>query len=174
MRWGSFLVVLLLVLLFRVEGFSGDVQPKLTWRFSSKKDVALVDKLSPSVSQSSSLPVDLTTTTDHDFPQFLGPQRDEKVAGVRLARDWSTAPRCLWRQPIGAGWSAFAVVGEYAVTQEQRGEQELVVCYELRTGKIRWTHADTLRFTSVMGGDGPRRRPPSTRDASTPWARRGC
>ena len=127
-RWPTFLLVVLFGVLFRIEGFSGDLLPKLTWRFSSKKDVALVDKLSPSSNQSPALPVDLTTTTEHDYPQFLGQQRNEKVVGVRLSRDWSQPPRCLWRQPIGAGWSGFAVVGDFAVTQEQRGDDELVVC----------------------------------------------
>ncbi|HEX4149492.1 MAG TPA: PQQ-binding-like beta-propeller repeat protein, partial [Pirellulales bacterium] len=158
-RIGSFLVVVVVCVLFRLEGYSGDLHPKFTWRFKSKKDVALADKLSASSDRSESQPIDLAKTTKDDFPQFLGPHRDAKIAGVRLARDWSQIPRCLWRQPIGAGWSGFAVVGEFAVTQEQRGEEELVVCYELLTGKVRWSHADHVRFTSVMGGDGPRSTP---------------
>ena len=72
------------------------------------------------------------------------------------------------------GWSGFAAVGDFAVTQEQRGDEELVVCYELLTGKIRWSHGDQLRFSSVMGGDGPARRRPFTRDEFTRWARQGC
>ena len=36
-------------------------------------------------------------------------------------------PRELWRIPVGAGWSGFAVSGGIAVTQEQRGESEQVV-----------------------------------------------
>ena len=99
--WVSFLTVLLLLTLFRIEGFSGDLYPELNWRFGRKKDVALVDKLPLGSSDRSSQPVDVATTTTHDFPQFLGPTRDGKVLGVRLARDWSQTPRCLWRQPIG-------------------------------------------------------------------------
>ena len=79
---------------------------------------------------------------------------------IHLARDWKTwPPQLVWRQPIGGGWSAFAVVGDYAVTQEQRGDEELVVCYEFRTGRVVWSHAEPGRFTSVLGGDGPRATP---------------
>src|SRR6478609_4281794 len=33
-------------------------------------------------------PVDLTTTTADDFPQFLGPEQSCWIAGPPLARDW--------------------------------------------------------------------------------------
>jgi outer membrane protein assembly factor BamB len=95
-----------------------------------------------------------------DFPQFLGPERNAVVRGIRLARDWkSNPPQQLWRQPIGAGWSAFAAVGPWAVTHEQRGDREVVVAYELLTGKIRWTHSNAGRFKSDLGSDGPRATP---------------
>jgi outer membrane protein assembly factor BamB len=54
------------------------------------------------------------------------------------------------------------VVGDYAITQEQRGEHELVVCYRVADGAIVWTHADQTRFDSFTGqfGDiGPRATP---------------
>jgi len=35
---------------------------------------------------------------------------------------------------MGAAWSAFAVVGGFAITQEQRGQEECVVCYRLSDG----------------------------------------
>ena len=45
-----------------------------------------------------------------DYPAFLGPNRHAVVHDIKLARDWDKQPpRKLWRQPIGAGWSAFAV-----------------------------------------------------------------
>ena len=94
------------------------------------------------------------------IPNSLVPRRIPIVSNVKLARDWtSTPPERLWRKPIGAGRSAFSVVGQYAVTQEQRGDQEMVVCYELQTGEVVWSHADPGRFTSIMGGDGPRATP---------------
>jgi outer membrane protein assembly factor BamB len=56
------------------------------------------------------------------------------VTGVEIDPDWkSHPPQEVWRQKIGAGWSAFSVVGDYAVTQEQRGNAELVTCYRVST-----------------------------------------
>jgi outer membrane protein assembly factor BamB len=82
------------------------------------------------------------------------------VEGVQLERDWTEhPPQLLWRQPVGLGWSSFAVKGSRAVTQEQRGENELVVCYELATGRTLWTHTNHARFSDKIGGDGPRATP---------------
>ena len=82
------------------------------------------------------------------------------MLGVHLTRDWSgRPPEEIWRQPVGAGWSSFAVVGRFAVTQEQRGDEELVVCYDIPTGGVRWVHTNEARFSEKMGGDGPRATP---------------
>ena len=60
---------------------------------------------------------------------------------------------------MGDGWAGFAVVGGRALTQEQRGEEEYVTCYDLATGKLLWAHADKTRFDEPMGGIGPRSTP---------------
>jgi outer membrane protein assembly factor BamB len=101
-----------------------------------------------------------TANPSADYPQFLGPTRDGVLPGPRLARDWAARPpRLLWRQPIGAGWSAFAVAGDSAVTQEQHGEDEQVVAYDARTGRVLWRHSDRARYDTVIAGVGPRATP---------------
>lgn len=159
-RWVPIGVVLLAVVvlakLVRVEGVSGRLVPQLAWSWNPKPDQRLD---APSI-ESSSHPVDLGTTTEQDFPQFLGPQRNLIIAGPALDRDWSAhPPRLMWRQPIGAGWSGFSVVNGYAVTMEQRGEQELISCYEVEGGKVRWVHGVAARHETVAGGTGPRCTP---------------
>jgi outer membrane protein assembly factor BamB len=95
-----------------------------------------------------------------DVPQFFGPNRDGIVKNARLGRDWKIAPpKELWRQPIGAGWSAFAVVGGRAYTQEQRGEAECVACYELLTGRLNWAYSNAVHFNQWQSGDGPHATP---------------
>jgi outer membrane protein assembly factor BamB len=104
-------------------------------------------------------------TTPRDYPRFLGQGDWAEVHGVALETDWHThPPREMWRREIGAGWSAFAIVGNYAVTQEQRGEHELVSCYRLDSGESVWTHADRARFDPAdvagsLGDIGPRATP---------------
>ena len=95
-----------------------------------------------------------------DYPQFYGPSRDATLAGPSLARDWGAEPpREVWRREVGEGWSAFAVVGEAAVTQEQRGDQEVVVRYARSTGEQVWIHSDRAPFDTTVGGRGPRATP---------------
>jgi outer membrane protein assembly factor BamB len=95
-----------------------------------------------------------------DFPQFLGPNRDATVRGASLSRQWSPSPPvAVWRQPIGKGWSGFAVADGLAVTLEQRDGQEMVVAYEIGKGRTRWSHRGGKGFESALAGDGPRATP---------------
>lgn len=148
------LIILLSTTLFRVKGFSGDLVPLLEWRWSGRAAESLVGSTPTTLGGASK-----------DYPQFLGPHRNGTVQGLKLARDWSERPpQLLWRQPIGAGWSAFAVVGSSAVTQEQRGEFEMVVCYDLMSGREQWSHSDHDRYEATPAGVGPRATPTIVED----------
>jgi outer membrane protein assembly factor BamB len=143
----------------RWEGsLNGTGLPRLVWKWESKPDRGLSI---PEVSADrGALEVDLAATSSSDYPRFLGAGGQGTVLGVHLTRDWSRRPpEQIWRQPVGAGWSSFAVVGHFAVTQEQRGDEELVVCYDIPTGSVRWVHTNHARFSETMGGDGPRATP---------------
>ena len=107
------------------------------------------------------IPVDLTRTSDTDYPGFLGAHRRAVSGTVKIERNWSeNPPRELWSHPVGLGWSSFSVVSEFAITQEQRGNLECVVCYELKTGRELWIHSDEARFDHLGAhGAGPRSTP---------------
>lgn len=139
---------------FRVEAMSGNIIPRFALRSSGKADLLLEQ---PGARRAT---VDLLATTPDDFPQFLGPARNAAVAHLRLSRDWdSQPPKLVWKQEIGAGLSGFAVVAGHALTLEQRGENELVTCYDLDTGELEWSHSVEARFDSTMAGIGPRSTP---------------
>lgn len=140
--------------ILRTDGtFSSVGIPKLAWKWKQPNKPALDIVVNTA-------PPPAVTATTTDVPQFFGPKRDGIVTGAKLARDWKvTPPKQLWRQPIGAGWSAFAVVGGRAFTHEQRGENETVTCYDVLTGKLIWTHANAAHFSQWQGGDGPRSTP---------------
>lgn len=139
---------------FRFEAVSGNFIPRFALRSSEKVD-RLLDQ-----PRGRSATVDLLATTPDDFPQFLGPNRDAAIDHLRLDRDWqSRPPQLLWRREIGAGWSGFAVVAGHALTLEQRGENELVTCYDLDTGEVEWARSTEARYDSTIAGIGPRSTP---------------
>lgn len=140
---------------FEVRGFTGAMVPVIRLRNGGGPGPL------PIAGSDAAGRVDLGRTTPEDFPGFLGPGRDLHVDGVSLARDWTLeAPELLWRQPIGAGWSGFAVVNGWAATLEQRQDREIATLYDARTGELAWsTMLDEGRFDHPLGGVGPRSTP---------------
>ncbi len=174
------LAVGLFVAAFRFDEFDGAMTPKFSCRWKptavSKAEqffkergsrvapanvVVEADPTADAMSKPDDLnSADSLVPTDEDNPQYLGRNRDGVVIGQPLRTDWGVKlPKQLWRHPIGLGWGSFAAIGRRAWTLEQRGPEELVVCYDIETGEELWLHSDAARFESVQGGNGPRSTP---------------
>lgn len=144
-------IVVLCATLFRIQGVSGDLVPIVEFRWAKKE--APVE----GSQAKSQLP---GVSTQVSFPQFYGPNRDGVLRAPRLDAKWSVnPPDILWRVNVGAAWSGFAVAEGLAITQEQRGETECVVAYDLASGKEIWRHSDPARYYTTIAGEGPRATP---------------
>ena len=160
------------IALFRYEGVDGYMKPVYVPRWQKSHEAFLASKYAPGKVAEAATPqaeptspvlapvVDLLTETANDFPQFLGPQRNNYLPDVKLQDDWKVnPPKEVWRRDIGPGWSGFATRNGFAVTLEQRGSDEWVTCYSLATGEQLWHHSAPGRHEEAIGGLGPRSTP---------------
>jgi outer membrane protein assembly factor BamB len=170
LRWPlrrlGLLVVLLLPFgyysLTRIDGVTGNMKATLSWRWSETgEDRSMAEIRQRPAPTPVATPAEPLAEQSGDWPGFRGPLRDGKLHGVRLATDWGRyPPERLWKQHVGPGWSSFAVVGKRLYTQEQRDDDEAVVCYNADSGKELWIHRDQgVRFVETAGGKGPRATP---------------
>ena len=159
---GAILLVLGLFTLVRTGGITGEARSDLHWRWTMTPEQRLLaqsanETTSPLETSSGST---ANNPTAAGWPGFRGAMRDDVVRGVRIDTDWTRQPPVeLWRQPVGPGWSSFAVQDNLFYTQEQRGNDEMVSCYNLASGKPVWKHRDAARFYESNAGAGPRSTP---------------
>jgi outer membrane protein assembly factor BamB len=145
-------------MVIRTGGLTAEFDNDLHWRWSKTPEQKLLAQAGEDTAAPPSAPA--ATNADTGWSGFRGPQRDSVVHGSHIKTDWSATPPVeLWRRPIGPAWSSFAVYNGRLYTQEQRGEEEIVACHDLSTGKPVWKHSDPARFYESNGGPGPRATP---------------
>jgi hypothetical protein len=141
--------------LLRTNGITGDAASDFAWRWAETAEQRLLAHASGE--PTAPAPPPAAARTGADWPGFRGPHRDGVIPGVRIETDWlRSRPVELWRRPVGPGWSSIAVRGGLLYTQEQRGGDEVVACYNLTTGEPVWRHRDAARFWESNAGAGPR------------------
>jgi len=107
-----------------------------------------------------------------EWPQYRGPHANGTTSEKILKRWPDAGPRQVWKTPLNAGFSAFAVSGGKATTLALRDTEnvknEVCVALDAETGKELW--ATPLGFAKYdgggdsgapgnSGGDGPRSTP---------------
>jgi outer membrane protein assembly factor BamB len=151
--------------LLKNEGAAGDFSFGYKWRWSpSSEDTFLASRQTQAASSGAEADDIRRPTADSfnepQWPGFRGLERDGIQRGQTFAKDWTANPPVeKWRIAVGPAWSSFAVADSFLVTQEQRGEQEAVVCYDGETGREVWANDTQSRFFDALGGLGPRATP---------------
>lgn len=150
--------------LLRSDGMWGDFKLGLDWRWNESPEEKL---LAATAQQDQAAVTDDTSASAIDaalanpeWPAFRGADRNGRQFGLEFESDWTAnPPEELWKIAVGPGWSSFVVAGNFLFTQEQRGPQEAVVCYDAATGSQIWIQLIEGRFDDPLGGPGPRATP---------------
>jgi outer membrane protein assembly factor BamB len=97
----------------------------------------------------------------HDWPQFLGPQRNGVYTGPRLAASWPAGgPKRVWRKPVGQGFAGPVVAGDRLILFHRVGNEEAVEALDARSGNPIWRFAYPTTYRDDFGFDeGPRAVP---------------
>jgi outer membrane protein assembly factor BamB len=99
-----------------------------------------------------------------DWPQWRGPNRDGVVRGVKVPDKWPKELKEEWKAPVGESYSSPVVVGDRVFVFDRQGDNELVLCLELTSGKEVWKsepYPAPYQFWHGEGGTnkGPRSTP---------------
>lgn len=96
-----------------------------------------------------------------DWPWFLGPKHTGESTETGLNLDWTKeAPRTLWKQEVGTGYSAPSVLGDRIVLHHRVGNEEVISCRKTEDGSEVWKFAYESTFEDPYGyNNGPRCSP---------------
>jgi outer membrane protein assembly factor BamB len=108
----------------------------------------------------------LTVSPDlmaQDWNQWRGPNRDGSVSNSSVP---ATLPEKLsqkWKVVVGEGHSSPVVSGTRVYVLTRQGEQEVIGCYDLKSGKQLWKDAYTVAYrvnpAATNHGKGPKSTP---------------
>ena len=93
-----------------------------------------------------------------EWPQILGPARNGKAEGERLADKWPAAgPATSWQREVGNGYAGVAVAGGRLVLWHRLADQTVAEGLDPATGKRVWKATFPTSYTSsISSDDGPR------------------
>ncbi len=112
------------------------------------------------------LPFIASTVFAADWPEFLGPGRDNTSPEIGLLEKWPEGGLpVVWSRDIGNGYSAPSVRGGVLVLHHRVGDEEVVEAAEAATGKTLWRHSYPCHYQDPFGyNNGPRCTPLLTAD----------
>ena len=87
------------------------------------------------------------------WPGLLGPQRDGWVEHFKIPVRWPKQLRKEWSVEVGAGYGTPLVEGQRVYQHARQGEEEVVWCVDLASGKQIWRKSYKNPFKIGGGGE---------------------
>jgi outer membrane protein assembly factor BamB len=98
------------------------------------------------------------TANAQDWTQWRGPHRDGVVTNFAPPALWPEKLKLVWKTPVGSGYSSPLVSQGKVWLHSSTANEEVVACYDLKTGKPVWRKAEPVNFkknqyaTKMSGG----------------------
>ena len=87
------------------------------------------------------------------WPGLLGPQRDGWVEHFKIPARWPKHLKKEWSVEVGAGYGTPLVEGQRVYQHARQGEEEVVWCVDLASGKQIWRKSYKNPFKIGGGGE---------------------
>jgi outer membrane protein assembly factor BamB len=97
-----------------------------------------------------------------DWPQWRGPNRDNKVAGFTEPKTWPKELTKKWNVKVGLGDSSPVLVGDKVYVFTREGDEEVIRCLDAAKGTEVWKDKYTAKAVenrAASGHPGPRSSP---------------
>jgi outer membrane protein assembly factor BamB len=105
----------------------------------------------------------LQSINAQDWTQWRGANRDGVVKDFIAPTAYPEKLKLIWKTQVGSGYSSPVVFKDKAWIHSRRGEEEVVTCLDLKTGKLLWSQNYTVPFNknqyAVTMGKGPNSTP---------------
>ncbi|MFP6855249.1 MAG: PQQ-binding-like beta-propeller repeat protein, partial [Opitutales bacterium] len=87
------------------------------------------------------------------WPGWLGPERTGWVKDFKPPKTWPAELKKVWSVQVGAGYGTPLVAKGQVWQHARQGEEEVVWCMELATGKVKWSQRYPAPFKIGGGAD---------------------
>ena len=87
------------------------------------------------------------------WPGLLGPQRDGWVEHFKVPARWPKQLKKGWSVEVGTGYGTPLVAGQRVYQHARQGEEEVVWCFDLASGKQIWRKSYKNLFKIGGGGE---------------------
>ena len=100
---------------------------------------------------------------DSNWPGWLGPNHDGWVKDFKAPKKWPERLNQVWQLKVGEGYGTPLVIGSRVYQHARIGEEEVLWCVDLKTGKKVWRSSYKAPFEVGSGGEphgkGPKSNP---------------
>jgi len=108
-------------------------------------------------------PLVLVPSSDAQWAQWGGPNRDFKSPAIELGQEWQDGgPKVLWRRELGEGDSSISVDDGVLYTMYRKVDDEITIAIDSETGATKWEYSQAVPLWEGLNaayGPGPHTTP---------------